>query len=110
MKFIVEVLMGVCSLAYNLASYFSHRVLGSFQTVRAKTFYSNTFGVGLGVLTLNFLHRYLGVGVGVGVGVELSDPRRREILVPQPDLLLVEFTTTYQIMMIFFSLFNIAPE
>lgn len=108
MKFIVEVLMGVCSLAYNLASYFSRRVLGSFQTVRAKTFYSNTVGVGLGGLTLNFLHRYL--GVGVGVGVELSDPRRREILVPQPDLLLVEFTTTYQIMMIFFFLFNIAPE
>lgn len=106
MKFIVEVLMGVCSLAYNLASYFSHRVLGSFQTVRAKTFYSNTVGVGLGVLTLNFLHRYL----GVGVGVELSDPRRRENLVPQPDLLLVEFTTAYQIMMIFFFLFNIAPE
>lgn len=72
MKFIVEVLMGICSLAYNLASYFSHRMLGLFQTVRAKTFYSNTVGVGLGVLTLNFLHRYL--GVGVGVGVELSDP------------------------------------
>lgn len=67
MKFIVEVLMGVCSLAYSLASYFSHGVLGSFQTVRAKTFYSNTVAVGLGVLTLNFLHRYLGVGVGVGV-------------------------------------------
>lgn len=84
-------------------------MLGSFQTVRAKTFYSNTVGVGLGVLTLNFLHRYLGVGVGVGVGVELSDRRRREILVPQPDLLLVEFTTTYQIMMIFFFPLQYSP-